>query len=88
MYAGMYRSSNCHWERIEHLASSGLYRFIGYFCLLEKVRISYGLVKNIIGLYLQISDTSNSILFKILASDFFLKYSYNFENFSLDSLIK
>ena len=45
-------------------------------------------LKHIIVLYLQIFNTQNYRLFKILASGLFLKYSSNFGNFSHDILIK
>ena len=39
-------------------------------------------------MYLQIFTTRNYILFKISAWSLFLRYSQDFANFSLDSLIK
>lgn len=61
---------------------------------LEKLRILYGLAKNIIVLYLQFFNVQlNYILFKISASGLILKYIFLniltiFTNFGLDMLIK
>ena len=70
---------------IEHTAGAVFVVFLPVLPFRERRNFS---LKHVIVLYLQIFNAHNYFLFKISAWGVFLKYSYNFANFSRDIVIK
>lgn len=73
-----HRTSRRNVISIKHTAGVIFVALCSQYCLLEKGRISYGIVQDIIFLCLQIFNAQNCIIFKISASGLILKFQPQF----------